>query len=251
MPKLKRIFTHSLKQSLFLLTLLASGIIIVSLVLVVNHFVLSWTEPTANPPGGFTPQKPYALSAHDGDPADVVYVDDDGNVGIGTNDPKEKLEVNGQIVGGFGAQTTSGATDWNNITNTRSGSGHTLLRGNASHGPGSNAYFHPFNFEYNSKNGNGNITQFAIPYGNSTSINKGIYYRGRYSGSWTSWKKVGGTLSESNCAWYGTGKNDNEDNDQWHSVVCPAGYYARGWRGYVTDYVDYSIAIYCCKLSVD
>ncbi len=55
MPKLKKFFTHPLKQSFSLLAFIGGGIAIISLVLVVNHFVLSWTEPTANPPGGFTP----------------------------------------------------------------------------------------------------------------------------------------------------------------------------------------------------
>jgi len=92
----------------------------------------------------------------------------------------------GQLIGGFGAATTSGTTDWNHSTNARSGNGYTLLLGNATNGPGTSNYFHSFNFEYNSKNGNGNMTQFAIPYTGSS----GPYFRSRYSNSWESWKQL-------------------------------------------------------------
>lgn len=37
----------------------------------------------------------HSLDAADGDPGDVVYVDSDGNVGIGTNNPVEELHVQG------------------------------------------------------------------------------------------------------------------------------------------------------------
>ncbi len=118
-----------------------------------------------------------------------------GNVGISTTSPAAKLDVNGQIVGGFGAVTTSGVQDWNDISNARAGNGFTLLQGFHPNGPvDSVAYFHPMNFEYVSKDGSGNLTQLAIPYGHSYSINNGIYMRGRYSGDWTGWVKV---LSES------------------------------------------------------
>jgi hypothetical protein len=38
-----------------------------------------------------------SLDAADGDPADVVYVDSDGNVGIGTTTPDKKLDVAGSL----------------------------------------------------------------------------------------------------------------------------------------------------------
>ncbi len=37
------------------------------------------------------------LSASDGDPVDAVVVDNEGNVGIGTNAPSQKLSVNGYV----------------------------------------------------------------------------------------------------------------------------------------------------------
>ncbi len=101
------------------------------------------------------------------------------------------LSIRGLLSGGIGARTTGGVNDWNDISNIRSGSGYSLLRGNAPNGPDDTPhYYHPFNFEYGQKNGTGNVTQLAIPYGRSASIDQGIKMRGRYDGSWTSWVRV-------------------------------------------------------------
>lgn len=97
------------------------------------------------------------------------------------------LTSNKQFIGGFGAMTTAGVTDWNDSTNARSGNGYTILLGTASNGPGPTAYFHPFSFEYNSKTGAGNMTQFAIPY---SSLTSGPYLRYRYSGTWSGWTEM-------------------------------------------------------------
>jgi hypothetical protein len=92
----------------------------------------------------------------------------------------------GQVIGGFGARTTSGSTDWNNSTNSRSGMGYTLLLGANSNGPGgASGYYHPVNFEYASKDGSGNITQLAVPY--KAHDGTKLFYRSRYSGSWGGW----------------------------------------------------------------
>jgi hypothetical protein len=48
--------------------------------------------------------------------------------------------------------------------------------------------YHPFNFEYSSKDGSGNITQLGVPYSNN--ISNGIFMRGRQGGTWTSWVKL-------------------------------------------------------------
>ena len=83
--------------------------------------------------------------------------------------------------------TTGGTTNWNDSTNARSGAGYTLLLGNHSNGlSGTGDYFHPHSYEYNSKDGNGNMCQFNIPYivGNGG----GMYMR-RYSGGWGGWVK--------------------------------------------------------------
>ena len=111
------------------------------------------------------------------------------NVGINTTAPSTSLYVNGQIGGGFGAVLTSGVKDWNDISNARSGSGYTLLRGtDATNAPTSDSYyFHPFSYEYGTKDGSGQLTQFAIPYAVAGSLAQGMYVRGRYSGTWTGW----------------------------------------------------------------
>jgi hypothetical protein len=85
----------------------------------------------------------------------------------------------------FGAVTTGGTLDFNHVTNTRPGTGYTLLLGNATNGPGNGGiYYHTLNFEYSSKNGTGNISQLAIAYG---SPGNDIKMRGRYDSVWTSW----------------------------------------------------------------
>ena len=94
----------------------------------------------------------------------------------------------GQYLGGLGSMSTSGTTNWNDATNARSGMGYTLLLGSATNGPtATNHYFHAIGFEYSSKNGTGNLTQLAIPYYGS---GLDVYYRTRYSGTWSSWNAV-------------------------------------------------------------
>ena len=117
---------------------------------------------------------------------DVKILNGDLNV-----DNNGDFYVSGRFSGGLGAMSTGGVLDWNDSSNTVSGSGYSLLRGTASNGPGGSEYFHPFNLEYGaSKDGAGNITQLAIPYANSSAQSRPIYMRGRYSGSWTSWKEI-------------------------------------------------------------
>ena len=116
-----------------------------------------------------------------------------------------------QLSGGFGAVSTGGTTDWNHSTNARSGGGYTLLTGNATNGPGGSVYYHPFSFEYVTKNGTGNMTQLAFPY-NGTSI----YHRYRYSSSWSGW------VQEWNSANDGSGSGldaDLWDGNQFSSYL--------------------------------
>lgn len=110
-----------------------------------------------------------------------------------------------QIVGGFGALSTAGTLDWNDVTNARSGSGYSLLLGNATNGPGTGGYYyHPFSFEYATKDGSGNLTQFAIPYGDAGALDRGVSIRGRYQGTWSSWRKILTENASGNIAVTGT-----------------------------------------------
>jgi len=102
------------------------------------------------------------------------------------------IVVTGQIYGGFGTLTTGGTADWNHSSNARAGNGYTLLLGNATNGHNFDTnYYHTLGFEYNSKDGTGNVTQLAIPYTGST-----IAFRSRYNGTWGSWYKVLTTADE-------------------------------------------------------
>lgn len=98
--------------------------------------------------------------------------------------------LNDRIIGGFGASSTGGVLDWDDVSNSRAGSGTTLLTNTAANKPPADNFFHPFNFEYSSKNGTGNITQFAIPYGQPESIDAGMYMRGKFGASWSDWVKI-------------------------------------------------------------
>ena len=109
-----------------------------------------------------------------------------GNTTVGGN---LTIDGNYRMIGGIGARTTGGTLNWNDISNARSGSGYTLLTGNASNGPVSNGhFFHPFTFEYAQNNGNNNMTQFAIPY--QANQPYGPYFRSRYGGTWTGWYEM-------------------------------------------------------------
>lgn len=104
------------------------------------------------------------------------------------------VNINTLLTGGFGARATTGTLDWNDATNARPGSGHSLMQRfnsiNAPPNPPIGALFHPFSFEYATKTGAGNITQFAIPYATAASIDAGVHVRGRYLGTWTNWAKL-------------------------------------------------------------
>lgn len=148
----------------------------------------SASQPTFNCEGdtntGMNLPESDRITFHTGG-SERIRVDASGNVGIATSTPDTSLEVNGQITGGFGAATTGGTANWNDSTNARPGSGKTLLLGTHTNGPGPSAYFHAFSLEYNSKDGSGNMTQFAIGY-----INNLVYMRYRYNNAWSSWTQI-------------------------------------------------------------
>jgi hypothetical protein len=113
-----------------------------------------------------------------------------GNLTVNSASQVSEFYVYGQITGGFGAESTTpgGSGDWDNSNNIRPGMGKYLLLGNDTNGPtGSADYYHVLNFEYASKDGSGNLVQFAIPYVVGSGV---IYHRSRQSGTWGSWVAV-------------------------------------------------------------
>jgi len=96
-----------------------------------------------------------------------------------------------QLIGGVGAVDTIGVLNFNDVSNCRSGSGRTLLNYLTQNAPqqesSSSNYWHTFNFEAYDKDGTGNITQLAVPYGNTSGMGS-FCYRSRYNYSWTPWR---------------------------------------------------------------
>ncbi|GEA06232.1 hypothetical protein KUL42_09930 [Alteromonas sp. KUL42] len=88
------------------------------------------------------------------------------------------------LYGGFGAVTTGGVADWNDVTNARPGCGYSLLRGDQANGNGNPAFFHTFSFEYASKDGTGNLAQFGVGYNSPELI-----MRNRFGGIWDGWAR--------------------------------------------------------------
>ena len=86
----------------------------------------------------------------------------------------------------FATTSTGGTLNWNDQSNTIPGVGTTLLLGTADNGPGGGNYYHPFNIEYSSNDGGGQITQMAIAY--ATPANE-LFMRGRYASSWNGWTR--------------------------------------------------------------
>lgn len=84
----------------------------------------------------------------------------------------------------------TGITDWNNVNMTRGGPAPYLIRGTATNGPGPAHFYHILNFEYYTRNGTGDLTQVAIPYGGSGVGNTRWYVRSRFSGTWSSWAAI-------------------------------------------------------------
>lgn len=99
----------------------------------------------------------------------------------------EPFKAPGLLQGGFGAETLSGGVaSWDDASNAVSGSGKKLLNTGATNHPPGGSYFHPFSFEYETKDGTGTkMTQFAIPYVNSANI----FFRIK-NNTWASWQEV-------------------------------------------------------------
>jgi hypothetical protein len=120
-----------------------------------------------------------------------------GNIGLvgtatattqATSDSSTKLATTAYTKTRFGTVSTGGTLDWNDVSNTIPGTGYSLLQGTTSvNGPDTVAnYYHPLNFEYNTKDGTGSLTQLAIPY---TSGLNDMWMRNRVAGTWSNWVK--------------------------------------------------------------
>ncbi len=97
--------------------------------------------------------------------------------------------------GGIGTDSFSNTVDWNSSDVAKAGCSKYLLPGSNPNGPDSSGkYYHPFTFEFASKDGTGNLTQLAIGY----STNR-MFMRYRLSGTWTDWVEfipsTGGTMT--------------------------------------------------------
>ncbi|VWX56729.1 tail fiber domain-containing protein [Sphingorhabdus sp. 109] len=99
----------------------------------------------------------------------------------------EPFHAPGLLQGGFGAETISGGVDdWDDASNAISGSGKRLMRTGDTNHPPKDGYYHPFTFEYDTKDGsNAKMTQIAIPY----LTNSTIFYRIKNS-TWSGWEEV-------------------------------------------------------------
>lgn len=78
------------------------------------------------------------------------------------------------------------AGGWNDATSW--GFFPVLLPGNAMGGPGGIDLFHVFNVWYGPDDQN--MTQIAIPYGDTNSQKRGFLERGRYQGAWKGWLPI-------------------------------------------------------------
>lgn len=98
------------------------------------------------------------------------------------------FDAPGRIIGGFGAETAGGGVDdWNHASNAVAGSGFTLLSPAAANAPPYSDYCHAFSFEYGTKDGSGNLTQFAIPYYQGYTF---FGLRTRYVNEWSPWLNI-------------------------------------------------------------
>jgi hypothetical protein len=109
-----------------------------------------------------------------------------------------------------------------------------LFRGNASNGPGPGDYFHPFSFEYTTKDGSGNMTQFAIPY---NANQNSMYFRGRYEGTWGSWYTMwnSGNLTNLNQLTNGPGYITGINSSAVTTALGYTPYNATNPNGYITS----------------
>ena len=128
------------------------------------------------------------ISARIGQPTEADNLSPQGTAGqiLTSNGPGYKPTM--QEFAAFGGNRLGGSNDWNGADRTQPGPGKWLTLGNAPNGPGPNIHYYPLCFEYHSKDGYGDVTQIAVPYGDAG--NTSWFARGRSAGVWTPWKKI-------------------------------------------------------------
>lgn len=141
----------------------------------------------------------YANAAHSHDINNISGLGNiafsDHSISIGHNINKDgyavengvSLDLSGIITGGFGAQGAPTTGDWDGINSARSGSGLHLMRPGYTNSPAGSNLLYAFGYEYLTKDGRGNMTQFAIPYFDGS----GFYgLRFRFNQNWSPWRAI-------------------------------------------------------------
>lgn len=97
------------------------------------------------------------------------------------------LDLTGVVTGGFGAQAAPTTGSWDDNVNARSGCGLNLMRPTLDGSPPQSNLLYSFGYEYLTKDGRGNMTQFAIPY----FVGSGFYgLRFRFNQQWSPWRAI-------------------------------------------------------------
>tara|TARA_R110002167_G_scaffold352273_2_gene565176 strand:+ start:14142 stop:16244 length:2103 start_codon:yes stop_codon:yes gene_type:complete len=103
------------------------------------------------------------------------------------------LIANGsRVIGGFGTVNSGGVQDWDDVSNSASGSGFSLLGAGALNKPDASgiSFWYPFTYEHVTKDGTSNRTQMAIPYQNLAGATGKINYRSYYNTGWSDWSEI-------------------------------------------------------------
>lgn len=87
----------------------------------------------------------------------------------------------------WGAEGSGGVNDWNDASNVVEPYGPSLLAGNATNGPGGTSLYHVKNIQLG---GLPAWTQFAEPYARQADIDGGVWMRGNFVGTWSTWRRI-------------------------------------------------------------
>ena len=87
----------------------------------------------------------------------------------------------------WGAAGAGGIADWDDASNLIEPYGPVLLAGNATNGPGGTSLYHVKNIQLG---GLPAWTQFAEPYARQADIDGGVWMRGNFVGTWSTWRRI-------------------------------------------------------------